>query len=90
MNETALLIAIRTRLRQRKLPDQPPWRVSGEYASGGLCDGCGGRFTSAQASYFVDFSAGSTPESARFHRVCFDAWQRERELARTTAGDVKA
>ena len=69
--------AIRARLSQRALPHGALWRRSGEYAGGGLCDGCGERITSAQASYAVDFTPGVTPQSARFHRVCFEIWQDE-------------
>jgi hypothetical protein len=75
-NVTALL-AIRTRLRQHALPTGGLWRRVGEYASGCACDGCGERITSAQASYAVDFNPGVTPQSARFHRACFEIWQFE-------------
>jgi hypothetical protein len=53
------------------------WRRSGEYAAGTACDGCGERITSAQASYAVDFTPDVTPSSVRFHRECFEIWQRE-------------
>ena len=74
MNAVAATLAIRTRLSQKALPRDVLWRLEGEYASGGLCDGCGERFTSAQASYCVDFAPGVIPASVRFHRVCFEIW----------------
>jgi len=37
------------------------WRCQGEYAGGCLCDGCGERIASAQASYEVDFPPGGQP-----------------------------
>ena len=77
MNYGAAKLAIRARLSERALPSDAPRRRLGEYAGGGLCDGCGERITSAQASYAVDFSAGVTPPSVRFHRVCFEIWQQE-------------
>jgi hypothetical protein len=77
MNPIAATLAIRTRLRQRALPRGALWRRLGEYADGGLCDGCGERITSAQASYAVDFAPGVTPQSVKFHRVCFEIWQGE-------------
>lgn len=81
MNNVAATLAIRTRLRQRTLPYGSLWRRLGEYAGGGLCDGCGEHITSAQASYAVDFTPGVTPESVRFHRVCFEIWQCECQTA---------
>jgi hypothetical protein len=77
MNDVSATQHIRERLRQRTLPHGALWRRSGEYASGGLCDGCGERITSAQASYAVEFTPGVTPQSVRFHRVCFEIWQYE-------------
>ena len=77
MNDVGVTLAIRTRLRQRTLPRDALWRRSGEYAGGGMCDGCGLRITSAQASYAVDFSPGVTPQSVRLHRMCFEVWQLE-------------
>ena len=74
---SAATLAIRARLRQQALPYGALWRRLGEYAGGGRCDGCGERITSAQASYAVDFTPGVTPQSVRFHRVCFEIWQRE-------------
>jgi hypothetical protein len=74
MNSTAATLVIRERLRQHLLPHDEPWRLQGEYASGYLCDGCGERITSAQASYDVDFAPGVTPQSMRLHRECFEIW----------------
>jgi hypothetical protein len=73
----AVTLAIRTRLSERALPYGALRRRLGEYAGGGLCDGCGERITSAQASYAVDFPAGVTPQSVRLHRICFEIWQYE-------------
>jgi hypothetical protein len=70
-------VVIQKRLRQRLLPEAVFWRCAGEYVGGNPCDGCGERITSAQASYVVDFAAGVNPQSVRFHRVCFEIWQRE-------------
>jgi hypothetical protein len=77
MNNVSAVLAIRRRLRLRSLPHGSMWRRSGEYAGGAVCDGCGERLTSAQASYAVDFEPGVTPQSVRFHRVCFEIWQCE-------------
>ena len=77
MDILAATLAIRARLTQHTLPQRALWRRSGEYAGGGACDGCGERITSAQASYTVDFTPGATPSSVRFHRACFEIWQRE-------------
>lgn len=77
MNDVAVRLAIRARLSERALPSDAPWRRLGEYAGSGLCDGCGERITSAQASYAVDFTSAATPPSVRFHRVCFEIWQQE-------------
>jgi hypothetical protein len=77
MTPVAATLAIRARLRQCRLPNGSLWRCLGEYGSGSSCDGCGERITSAQASYAVDFKPGVTPQSANFHRVCFEIWQRE-------------
>jgi hypothetical protein len=77
MNSIAATLVIRERLRQRLLPHHEPWRCQGEYAGGCLCDGCGERITSAQASYEVDFAPGITPEAVRFHRACFEIWLNE-------------
>ncbi|MGH8319402.1 MAG: hypothetical protein ACREUL_15740 [Steroidobacteraceae bacterium] len=74
MNSIAATLAIRERLRLRLLPQHEPWRCQGEYAGGGLCDGCGERITSAQASYEVDFSPGITPQALKLHRACFEIW----------------
>jgi hypothetical protein len=77
MDNVNATLVIRTRLRQRALPNGSLWRRLGEYADGGSCGGCGERITSAQASYAVDFTPGVTPQSVRFHRVCFEIWQCE-------------
>jgi hypothetical protein len=77
VDTVAATLAIRARLTQRTLPRDTLSRRSGEYARGGACDGCGERITSAHASYAVDFAPGVTPSSVRFHRVCFEIWQRE-------------
>jgi hypothetical protein len=77
VNHDAATIAIRMRLSERALPFGALWRCVGEYAGGGMCDGCGERITSAQASYEVDFTPGVTPGSVRFHRICFEIWQHE-------------
>lgn len=77
MNSIAATLVIRERLRQRLLPHQEPWRRQGEYAGGSLCDGCGERITSAQASYEVDFPPGVTPQTVRLHRTCFEIWLNE-------------
>ena len=77
MNSIAATLVIRERLRQHLLPYQEPWRRQGEYAGGGLCDGCGERITSAQASYEVDFAPGITPQSVRLHRACCEIWLNE-------------
>jgi hypothetical protein len=77
VRNVAATIAIRTRLRQHTLPHGELWRRLGEYAGGCACDGCGERITSAQASYAVDFNPGVIPQTARFHRACFEIWQCE-------------
>ena len=77
MHAVATTLAIRTRLKQKALPRDALWRRQGEYVGGGLCDGCGQRITSAQASYVVDFNPGVTPQSVRLHRVCFEIWESE-------------
>jgi hypothetical protein len=77
VNQVAATLAIRTRLSQKALPRDVLWRLEGEYASGGSCDGCGERFTSAQATYCVDFAPGVVPQSVRLHRVCFEIWECE-------------
>jgi hypothetical protein len=77
VDHRAATLAIRARLSERALPYGALRRRLGEYAGGGRCDGCGERITSAQASYAVDFTPGVTPESVRFHRVCFEIWQLE-------------
>lgn len=77
MTPAAATLAIRARMTGRKLPRGSLLRCLGEYGSGAACDGCGERITSAQASYTVDFETGVLPETARFHRVCFEIWQRE-------------
>jgi hypothetical protein len=77
MDHAAATLAIRRRLRQRILPHGELWRRLGEYTGGGLCDGCGERITSAQASYAVDFTPGVTSQTIRFHRACFEIWQCE-------------
>ncbi len=77
MNNLEVALAVRMRLNQRLLPRDTVWRLEGEYAGRGICDGCGERITSAQASYAVDFGSGVSPHSARFHRVCFEIWQHE-------------
>jgi hypothetical protein len=77
MDNLAAMMAIRTRLRHQVLPRGGLWRRLGEYAGGSQCDGCGERITSAQASYSVDFEPEVTPQSARFHRACFEIWQLE-------------
>ena len=77
VDHSAATLVIRARMRQRALPCQALWRRSGEYSGGALCDGCGERITSAQASYAVDFTPDVSPQSVRLHRVCFEIWQRE-------------
>jgi hypothetical protein len=77
MNNIAATLVIRERLRQRVLPHGEHWRCQGEYAGGCVCDGCGERITSAQASYEVDFAPGITPESVKLHRACFEIWRQE-------------
>jgi hypothetical protein len=77
MNQVSATLAIRARLRDRVLPSDMLWRRSGENSAAGSCDGCGERFSSAQASYALDFSPGVTPQSVRLHRLCFEIWQRE-------------
>ena len=79
MNSITATLVIRERLRQRLLPHHGPWRCQGEYAGGCLCDGCGERITSAQASYEVDFAPGVTPHAVKLHRACFEIWQCESE-----------
>lgn len=79
MNSIAAALVIRERLRRRLLPHHEAWRCQGEYAGGCLCDGCGERITSAQASYEVDFSPGITPDSVKLHRACFEIWLHEGE-----------
>lgn len=74
MNSFAATLVIRERLRQHLLPHHEPWRPQGEYAGGCLCDGCGERITSAQASYDVDFAPGVTPQSLRLLRECLEIW----------------
>jgi hypothetical protein len=78
MDDVALTLLIRKRLSQKVLPRAELWRRHGEYSGGALCDGCGQPTTSAQAAYAVDFPPGVTPQSVRFHRVCYEIWQRER------------
>ena len=80
VDHSAATLVIRARLRQRALPCQALWRRVGEYSGGALCDGCGERITSAQASYAVDFTPDVSPQSLRLHRVCFEIWQREVEV----------
>jgi hypothetical protein len=77
VNQGAARLAIRARLSEGALPPGAPRRRLGEYAGGGLCDGCGERITSAQASYAVEFTPEAIPPSVRFHRVCFEIWQQE-------------
>ncbi len=77
MNNSAATLVIRERLRQRALPQREPWRCQGEYAGGCICDGCGERITSAQASYEVDFAPGIMPQSVNLHRACFEIWLHE-------------
>ena len=79
MTSIAATLIIRERLRQRLLPHHEAWRCQGEYAGGCLCDGCGERSTSAQASYEVDFSPGVTPQSVKLRRARFKVWQYEGE-----------
>jgi hypothetical protein len=79
MNDGAARLTIRARLSERALTSDAPWRRLGEYAGRGLCDGCGERITSAQASYAVDFKSDATLPSVRFHRACFEIWQQERQ-----------
>ena len=86
MNSVALTLAVRTRLRQKALPHDAPWRRLGEYAGGGVCAGCGERITSAQASYAVDFTPGVSPETLRFHRVCFEIWEHECQIPGSLQG----
>jgi hypothetical protein len=77
VNHGAVTLAIRARLSARALPYGSLRRRLGEYSGGGVCDGCGERITSAQASYVVDFTPDITPQSVRFHRICFEIWQHE-------------
>lgn len=77
MNSVEATLAIRVRLQQRTLPREMSWRILGEYAGKSSCDGCGERITSAQASYAVDFALGISPQSVRFHRVCYEIWLSE-------------
>jgi hypothetical protein len=77
MNNIAATFAIRERLKQRTLPTGELWRCEGEYAGGCVCDGCGERITTAQASYSLDFVTGVRPPSARLHRACFEIWKQE-------------
>jgi hypothetical protein len=79
MNSIAATLIIRERLRQRLLPHHEAWRCQGEYTGGCLCDGCGERITSAQASYEVDFPLGVTPQVVKLHRACFEIWLYEGE-----------
>ena len=72
MNSIAATPIIRERLQQRRLPHHEAWRCQGEYAGGCLCDGCGERIASAQASYEVDFPPGATPQMVKLHRACFE------------------
>ena len=81
MNSVALTLAVRTRLRQRVLPLEAPWRRLGEYAGGGVCAACGERTTSAHASYAVDFVPGVNTQTLRFHRVCFEIWELESQTS---------
>ncbi len=74
MNNLAAMLVIRERLREHLLPQHAPRRRQGEYSGGCLCDGCGERITSAQASYNVDFEPGVTPQSLRLHRECLEIW----------------
>lgn len=80
MNTVAVTLAVRTRLSQGVLPHAAPWRRLGEYSGGGSCAGCGERITSAQASYAVDFAPAASSVEARFHRVCFEIWERECQM----------
>lgn len=77
MSSLATTLVIRERLRQHLLPHHEPRRRQGQYAGGCLCDGCGERITSAQASYDVDFPPGVTPQSLRLHRECLEIWLNE-------------
>jgi len=77
MNNLAVTLAVRKRLKDHDLPHGTPWRRLGEYTGGSLCAACGERITSAQASYAVDFTPNSTTEGTRFHRVCFEIWEHE-------------
>lgn len=77
MNSLAATLVIRERLRQHLLPHHESWRCQGEYAGGCLCDGCGERITSAQASYEVDFAPGVMPQAVKLHRACFEIWLNE-------------
>lgn len=86
MNSVALTLAVRTRLRQKSLPHDAPWRRLGEYAGGGVCAGCGERITSAHASYAVDFTPGVNPQTLRFHRVCFEIWEHECQIPASLPG----
>ena len=85
MNSVALTLAVRTRLRQRVLPLEAPWRRLGEYAGGGVCAACGERITSAHASYAVDFVPGVNTQTLRFHRVCFEIWELECQIPQPTS-----
>ncbi len=74
MNSIAATLIIRERLRQRLLTHREAWRCQGEYAGGCLCDGCGERITSAQASCEVDFPLGVASHVVNLHRACFEIW----------------
>lgn len=86
MNNVALTLTVRTRLKQRPVPHGASWRRLGEYSGGGVCEGCGERITSAQASYVVDFKPGVASEAVRFHRLCFEIWERECQVQPATPG----
>jgi hypothetical protein len=81
LNPVEVTLAIRTRLRRGTLPRGPSSRITGEYGGRALCDGCGERITSAQASYTVEFAPGVPPASVRLHRQCFEIWQAECTVA---------
>jgi hypothetical protein len=79
LNEAARRVLICQKLRQHKLPCVAALRLEGGYGDGFACCGCGERITSAQAEYQVDFAPEVSAASMRFHRLCFHAWQEERQ-----------
>jgi hypothetical protein len=79
MSELARRVLICKKLRQQELPSVAALRLEGGYGDGWACCGCGERITSSQAEYQVDFAPEVSSASLRFHRLCFQAWQEERQ-----------